>query len=664
MPLDKGKSKVPTFFRPKIPSATLNPSSQPTSDPYEPLPQSTRPQTPRILAVEIPLNVLRPVAFRVFTKKHNLTLKSDALALLCAFIGRRCGAEWRDSGAGEKLLDEVARQWRRNEGANGVLVDGGEGLKSVIRGLEVGGDSVGVSREKSFDMAEVPSSALYDGGGMDGIGASAQTEELEDVEPCAYLKVIDAFSQPKFSYNPLKKQFEKAPKPSLLPPPQTKTQLFRTRYNLLHQRLLRTETFQLPTFSAASSSAAKAVNRLTPIANLLGRSGQSFLLFGMLGVSPSGLLILLDPSGEIVLDLSVATAIPEDGSWFTPGCFCILDGTFEETGKFTVFTVGQPSAERRATSAEVFGHVDFLGNGVTLDMSVSSGGQQGRILRKAEKSLEDVKHLFIGEVELDGKGTLEALRKVFSEYEMEPPLVVVLMGNFCSVAMGSSGGSVGYKEYFDQLASLLQDFPALTASSTFIFVPGDNDPWASTFSGGASTTLPRKPIPEIFATRVKRVFTQSRGTNSIVWASNPCRIGYFTQEIVICRDDIFSRFQRNSINFHKSDHPMEDALSQPEETGVEEKEEEVEVETKSTRAFYPHSPSPLGRFYGIIGTLLVFTHYPALQLVLADPRMQPFVITYESCHVMNPGKLVQRRMARWVEYSPSIGKGKVCETGF
>jgi len=338
------------------------------------------------------------------------------------------------------------------------------------------------------------------------------------------------------------------------------------------------------------------VNKLTPISNLLGRSGQSFLLFGMLGISPSGVLILLDPSGEIILDLSVATAIPEDGSWFAPGCFCILDGTFEETGRFTVFTVGQPAAERRTTSVEVFGHVDFLGNGVTLDMSVSSGGQQGRMLRKAEKSLEDVKFLFIGEVELDGKGTLEALRKVFSEYETEPPLVIVLMGNFCSVAMGSSGGSVGYKglcclsyserglltisiEFFDQLAPLLQDFPTLTSSSTFIFVPGDNDPWASTFSGGASTTLPRKPIPEIFTTRIKRVFTQSRSPNSVVWASNPCRIGYFTQEIVICRDDIFSRFQRNAINFKKPDCPMEDALSQPEATG----DEDVGVETKNVR---------------------------------------------------------------------------------
>lgn len=169
-------------------------------------------------------------------------------------------------------------------------------------------------------------------------------------------------------------------------------------------------------------------------------------MFGLLGINPSGLLTLLDPSGEIILDLSVATAVPEDGSWFTPGCFCIVDGTFEETGKFTVFTVGQPIPERRETSAEVFGHVDFLGNGVTLDMSIpSGGGQQGRVMRKAERSLEEVKYVFCGEVHLDGKHTMKALRKVLGEYEDEPPLVVGLLGNFCGVAMGASGGSVAYK---------------------------------------------------------------------------------------------------------------------------------------------------------------------------------------------------------------------------
>lgn len=161
----------------------------------------------------------------------------------------------------------------------------------------------------------------------------------------------------------------------------------------------------------------------------------------MLGINPSGLLTLLDNTGEIILDLSIATAIPEDASWFTPGSFCIVDGAFEEDSRFTVFTVGQPLPERREASAEVFGHVDFLGNGVTLD-TATGGSQQGRALRKAEKT-EDVKMVFCGEVELDAKGTLEALRRVFEVYEEDPPMVVGLLGNFTKVAMGS--GSVGYK---------------------------------------------------------------------------------------------------------------------------------------------------------------------------------------------------------------------------
>lgn len=170
----------------------------------------------------------------------------------------------------------------------------------------------------------------------------------------------------------------------------------------------------------------------------------------MLGINPSGVLILLDNTGELILDLSIATAIPEDGSWFTPGCFCIVDGAFEEDSRFTVFTVGQPLPERREASAEVFGHVDFLGNGVTLDMSTNvggGGGQQGRAMRKAEKTAEDAKMVFCGEVELDAKGTLEALRCVLEVYEEEPPMVVGLLGNFTRVAMGASGGSVAYKGF-------------------------------------------------------------------------------------------------------------------------------------------------------------------------------------------------------------------------
>lgn len=214
------RKKLNAFFRPKPGTALPSSSSAfPSSDPFEPLPPSSRAQAPRILAVEIQPNVLRPVAFRVFTKKHNLTLKSDALTLLCSFVGRRCGADWRNSGAGEKLLDEIARQWKRNEGVSGILVDGGEGLKGVLRGLEVPGSGAAgggdlLRREQSFDLgAGVPSSALYDGEIEAHMAAGMSTqdggEELEGVDPKRFLKVVDAFTMPKWTYNVLNRGFEK-----------------------------------------------------------------------------------------------------------------------------------------------------------------------------------------------------------------------------------------------------------------------------------------------------------------------------------------------------------------------------------------------------------------------------------------------------------------------
>ena len=66
------------------------------------------------LPVQIELSHFRPVAFRVFTKKHNLTLKTNALAVLAEYIGRKCGSEWRVLG--ETVLDEIARAWARAEG--------------------------------------------------------------------------------------------------------------------------------------------------------------------------------------------------------------------------------------------------------------------------------------------------------------------------------------------------------------------------------------------------------------------------------------------------------------------------------------------------------------------------------------------------------------------
>ena len=216
----KQKTQLTTFLR--RPTAA-HPSSQLTSDPFEPLPRSFRgspappPAAPRLLAVDIPISKLRPIAFRVFTKKHNLTLKSDALVLLCQFIGRHCGAEWRDSGSGDKMLDEVARRWKRAEAPGKLLVDGGETLKSVLKGMDVpaAAASPAVSRPppSSFGMgmgSEIPSSMLMAGEATDVQMSEEVREEIEDnVDPREYLTIVDAFDQPRTIYNTNKKMFER-----------------------------------------------------------------------------------------------------------------------------------------------------------------------------------------------------------------------------------------------------------------------------------------------------------------------------------------------------------------------------------------------------------------------------------------------------------------------
>ena len=111
---------APIFKRPQLHAES--PSEPPSSDPFQPLPTSLlnrqpqqRQQSPAtFLPVQIEISHFRPTAFRIFTKKHNLTLKSDALAILAEYIGRKCGSEWRVLG--EPILDEIARAWARAEG--------------------------------------------------------------------------------------------------------------------------------------------------------------------------------------------------------------------------------------------------------------------------------------------------------------------------------------------------------------------------------------------------------------------------------------------------------------------------------------------------------------------------------------------------------------------
>ena len=293
-------------------------------------------------------------------------------------------------------------------------------------------------------------------------------------------------------------------KPSLFPNPSHKTELFRQRYHVVHQRILRNETFQAPTFSASRSAtlsrtgsiAIPGANTITPIANLLGRNGSTHLLLGMITIAPTGTLALSDLTGTIALDLQHARPIPEDGTYFAPGMIVLVDGSYEENygdptagststlggtggiggtigGKFVGFSVGHPPCERRSTTlggaddaekgvgGPAFGWTDFLGTGSER----ATGSRMNRIASKL--LLPDKAHnvVIASDLHLDIPSTLTALRTLLRTYspaasDAQPvyPLAIVLMGNFSSKASlaGVPGaGSIEYKEHFDALASVL-----------------------------------------------------------------------------------------------------------------------------------------------------------------------------------------------------------------
>ena len=364
--------------------------------------------------------------------------------------------------------------------------------------------------------------------------------------------------------------------------------------------MLRNDAFQRPSLATNGSGpgslqrtdsiTASQTSKITPVANLLGRSGTNHVLLGLLALSPTSTLVLSDLTGTIALDLQHAKPVPEEGSWFCPGMIVLVDGVYDNEssgtafsgglgavggvggtlgGKFVVFTMGHPPCERRSittgaslepgrsastSTAAPFGWTDFLGVGSERASGSRMRNLQARLLRPAmplpdgDDSRNNVSRGCIAiaaEVAADVPSTLQALRAMLQSYASGPtdnfPLAIVLIGNFLSVPpmTGVPGASsIDYKEAFDALTSVLADFSALLAQTTLVLVPGINDAWAGAGSAGAVTPLPHKPVPDMFTTRIRRAQAEANRAaghrpvhaakeGEFICTSNPTRLSVF-----------------------------------------------------------------------------------------------------------------------------------------
>ena len=218
-------------------------------------------QKSRVLPVLLAPSSLRPVVFRIFTKKHNLTVTSTSLQLLATFVGKNCGAGWREEGLAEPVLDEIAKCWKKSSSA--VIVEDAPGvsLRLLLQDMESNMAGGKITHRDATDGMRVESATLGPSNGKtveseddlspangritDSKGLSVQAHDDMTKDPRRWIKVVSAFEQPRLLYNVQRKHFEAASgSPSLLPSPSHKAALFRDRYHVIHQRLQHNEAFQ------------------------------------------------------------------------------------------------------------------------------------------------------------------------------------------------------------------------------------------------------------------------------------------------------------------------------------------------------------------------------------------------------------------------------------
>lgn len=151
---------------------------------------------------------------------------------------------------------------------------------------------------------------------------------------------------------------------------------------------------------------------------------------------------------------------------------------------------------------------------------------------------------------------MQGLKKLFDnciENQFIPRLIV-LCGNFSSkgVAQGNAREVRRYQgtlqqeinsvycllivflDGFDSLADLIASYPLITRQTYFVLVPGPRDITVNSI-------LPRKPLLSSLTSKLRsKVPKLHIGTN-------PCRIKFCEQEVVVFREDLMARMLRNLV---------------------------------------------------------------------------------------------------------------------
>lgn len=309
----------------------------------------------------------------------------------------------------------------------------------------------------------------------------------------------------------------------------------------------------LPTAPAGAGGSDGSVDIVT-VQSLLGAGlGRKRYIMGALSQPREGHFALEDTTGTVPLDLSAAQTIEGDAALYTESCVVLLQGVMRATdGVFEVQMLGMPPLVTREEAAKA-GHAVMGASAAELS--------DREALAEAEKAAEADMVVLLADVRLDDAAAVERLTKVLAGFEgaaaddAAAPTMFVLMGDFVggeSGAWGGAGGGGGggsgegsatahasaLARRLGELGELLEAHPNLAARSHFVLVPGPGDP-------SPGSALPRPPLPDFVTARLTAI--QARAKLSLTLATNPCRVRFYTQELVIHRTDLPVKMRRLAI---------------------------------------------------------------------------------------------------------------------
>ncbi|CAO2586461.1 DNA polymerase epsilon subunit 2 [Lemmus lemmus] len=420
--------------------------------------------------------------------------------------------------------------------------------------------------------------------------------------------IIGAFDIPHFVYNSERKKFlplsmTDHAAPTLFGTARGKAELYRERYTILHQRTHRHELFTPPVIGSHPEESGSKF-QLKTIETLLGSTSK------VGDVIVLGMITQLKEIGDFC---SLIHCFMWDGFVFSKKVFFFL-GWFEDQ-VFHVNAFGFPPTEPSSTTRAYYGNINFFGGPSNASVKTSAK------LRQLEEENKDAMFVFVSDVWLDQVQVLEKLHVMFSGYSPAPPTCFILCGNFSSAPYGKNQVQA-LKDSLKSLADIICEYPSIHQSSRFVFVPGPEDP-------GFGSILPRPPLAESITKEFRERVPFS------VFTTNPCRIQYCTQEIIIFREDLVNKMCRNCVRFPSSNldiptHFVKTVLSQGHLTPL------------------PIYVCPV--YWAYDYTLRV---YPVPDLLVIADKYDPFTVTNTECLCMNPGSFPRSGFSFKVFYPSS-----------